>query len=62
MIVKKNGWKRIGIFPLVMVLYVGNGTFVYAQTYTDTQEMTAETQAAGTGGGSCTGGDRKQRG
>lgn len=45
MIVKKNGWKRIGIFPLVMVLYVGNGTLVYAQTYTDTQEMTAETQA-----------------
>lgn len=27
-----------------MVLYVGNGTLVYAQTYTDTQEMTAETQ------------------
>lgn len=44
MSVKKNGWRRIGIFPLVMVLYVGNGTLVYAQTYTDTQEMTAETQ------------------
>lgn len=44
MSVKKNRWRRIGIFPLVMVLYVGNGTLVYAQTYTDTQEMTAETQ------------------
>lgn len=44
MSVKKNGWRRIGIFPLAMVLYVGNGTLVYAQTYTDTQEMTAETQ------------------